>query len=98
MEENQAPKIEGIRFLTRKPEASMVPRKLFTWHNAMFVREEDLMAMSLLYALLGVNDTKDLEQIELKHKAYDAAKLKALETNAEFQDEKRALKYRDLRS
>ena len=57
--------------------------RLFTWHTSMCVMEEDLMAISLLYALLGVNDTEALKCI--------AAKPPPL-----TKDEERAIKYSKL--
>jgi len=59
--------------------------------------EEDLMAMSLLYALLGVHEMNDLVAIETAHKQYTAVQ-RAQNPDPKFKDEERALTYKDLKS
>jgi len=54
------------------------------------------MAMSLLYALLGVRDTNDLNTIETEHKKYTAEERKQ-NADAKFKDEERALTYKGLK-
>ena len=55
------------------------------------------MAMSLLYALLGVHDTNDLKTIETDHQKYTAVQ-RAQNTDPKFKDEERALRYKGLKS
>jgi hypothetical protein len=61
----------------------------------MCVIEEDLMAMSLLYALLGVYNTEDLKDIETAHQRYTSV-ARVQNPDLVFQNEERALRYHGL--
>jgi hypothetical protein len=73
--------MEGIRTLDMEA-GSFYGTRLFTWHNSLCIMEEELMAMSLLYELLGINDLQTLDILAVKY--------------PRSADEDRALKYKNV--
>ena len=71
--------------------------RLFTWYNPIRLMEEDFMAMSLLYALLGIHEMDELETIEREHQKYTPVQ-RQQHPDPKFQDEERAIKYKGLKS
>ena len=80
--------MEGIGTLDMAA-GSFYGTRLFTWRNSLCIMEEDFMAMSLLYGLLGVKDLQTLEALVTQHSQHP---------NSLSLDEKRVVKYHCLPS